>query len=196
MHVKNYILRCHFWCNTMATFHGCSFCCCSTGTEVSLWAFSVSVFMSAVTLWGPVGSAVQQRSCSSSSCIYCVRSLLCHTHKVCQSARSHDVDPMNLQEDSDSEIWKCDNNNGSEWCHVKWGNKTEPVVLSDSTDSSHQWALTGFHHNITSSTLTHDVCHMSSIARFPIMLVRLRHTDTSHVLKIHHTICILLRSSE
>lgn len=70
-----------------------------------------------------------ERSHYSSSCIYCVSSLLCHSPDMC-----HDTDPVNLQRvrgrlilirKSWRKVWKCDNKQrvlekmAVRWCHIK-----------------------------------------------------------------------------
>ena len=97
-----------------------------------------------------------------SSWIYCVTSLLCPV--MCQHVRSHDTDPMNLQKHGSKVL-----------PHYRWGNH----FFCCPTGNSHQWALTGFHHNITSLNLTHDLtCQMSSLpSLFPIIPIIPHHID-------------------
>lgn len=63
-------------------------------------------------------------------------------------------------------------------CHVNEPSEVmkqidQPVGSNYSTDNSDQQALTGFRNSITSSNLTHDICHMSLLALLPIIAVSL-----------------------
>ncbi len=142
-----------------------------------------------------------ERSHYSSSCIYCVSSLLCHSPEMCQ----HVGHPGHMTwtrwtcrkwgrliriQKSLRKICKCNNKNcvlekmSVRLCNIKDpSEEIKQIVFNYSTDSSHHLALTGFHHNITSSNLTHDLCHMSSFALFPIIPISLHHIDTLHMLK-------------
>lgn len=101
---------------------------------------------------------------------------------ACQTTRSHDMDPVNLQKDSDWEIFKKKKKKFflmmSHWWH-QWGNTAKTQMTAVISGPSQ-----GF---TTTSQVFHALCHMSSLALFPIVPIALHHIDTLHVPKIYST---------